>query len=54
MNKKTQHIERVHMVCLCVCVCVHVLDGEGTLLYSSVSTALVVVNRGSFVSDRLQ
>ena len=41
-------------VCVCVCVracvraCVCVLDGEGTWVYSSVSTALVVVNTGSF------
>ena len=27
-----------------VCVCVCVLDGEGTWVYNSVSTALVVVN----------
>ena len=47
-------------VCMCVClvcacmVCVCVLDREGTWVYSSVSTALVVVNMDSFVSDRLQ
>ena len=45
-----QHTERVHMVG----VGVGVLDGEGTWVYSSVSTALVVVNTGSFVSDWLQ
>ena len=28
-----------------VCACVYVLDGERTRVYSSVSTALVVVNR---------
>ena len=52
-----QHIERVHIVCLvCVCVyvCVCVLDREGTWVYSSVSTALVVVNTDNFVSDQLQ
>ena len=38
----------------CVCVCVCVLDREGTWVYSSVSTALVVVNTDSFVSDWLQ
>ena len=38
----------------CVCVCVCVLDREGTWVYSSVSTALVVVNMDSFVSDQLQ
>ena len=37
-----------------VCVYVCVLDREGTWVYSSLSTALVVVNRDSFVSDRLQ
>ena len=37
-----------------VCACVYVLDGEGTRVYSSVSTALVVVDTDSFVSDRLQ
>ena len=37
-----------------VCACVYVLDEEGTRVYSSVSTALVVVNTDSFVSDRLQ
>ena len=41
-------------VCVCVCVCVYVLDGEGTRVYSSVSTALVVVNTDRFVSDLLQ
>ena len=37
-----------------VCACVYVPDGEGTRVYSSVSTALVVVNTDSFVSDWLQ
>ena len=46
-----QYIESMRMVCLgCVCV----LDREGTWVYSSVSTALVVVNTYIFVSDRLQ
>ena len=57
-EQKTQHFERVCMVCVCVCVCVcaraRALDREGTWVYSSVSTALVVVNTDSFVSDRLQ
>ena len=47
-----QHIEREReRVCVCVCVCVCGLDREGTWVYSSVSTALVVVNTDSFVSD---
>ena len=36
---------------VCVFVCVRL---KGTWVYSSVSTALVVVNMGSFVSDWLQ
>ena len=43
---------------VCVCACVrayaHVVDREGTWVYSSVSSALVVVNTDSFVSDRSQ
>ena len=52
-----QHTERVHIVCVCVCVCVCVFSRRGRdsgvqlCQYSSVSTALVVVNTGSFVSD---
>ena len=46
-QKNAAHWERER-----VCVCV--LDREGTWVYSSVSTALVVVNTDSFVSDRLQ
>ena len=37
-----------------VCVRVLDLDREGTWVYSSVSTALVVVKTDSFVSDQLQ
>ena len=39
-----------------MCVCVRVCEmGKGlNWVYSSVSTALVVVNTDSFVSDRLQ
>ena len=44
-----QHIEWVRIVW-----CVLVLDGEGTWVYNSVSTALVVVNTDSFVSPPLQ
>ena len=59
MNKKHSTLSAFG-VCVYVCVCVcararaRVLDREGTWVYSSVSTALVVVNRDSFVSDRLQ
>ena len=51
-TKNAAHWESVYGVF--VCACVYVLDGEGTRVYSSVSTALVVVNTDSFVSDRLQ
>ena len=44
-----QHIESVYSM-FGVCV----LDSEGTWVYSSVSTALAVVNMDSFVSDQLQ
>ena len=56
VKKKMQPIERVRIVRLvyaCVCVCVYGLDGEGTWVYRSVSTALVVVSMDSFVSDWL-
>ena len=33
---------------LCTTVCVYILDREGTWMYSSVSTALVVVNMDRF------
>ena len=55
MNKKKKnaaHWESAYSVFgVCVFVCVHL---KGTWVYSSVSTALVVVNMGSFVSDQLQ
>ena len=47
-----QYIESMRMVCWGVGV--GVLDREGTWVYSSVSTALVVVNTYIFVSDRSQ
>ena len=53
VNKKHSTLrECVWGVCVCVRVCV--LDREGTWVYSFVSTAIVVVNTNSFVSDHLQ
>ena len=41
-------------MCVCACVCACEMGKGLNWVYSSVSTALVVVNTDSFVSDRLQ